>query len=68
MKKALLKQQFKAILKVNGKNQAFSKSGDSPEAVIMLLKKEGIELSQVVSIVEFQVSNEKQRGKTARKY
>ena len=67
MKKAL-KKQVRAILNVNGKEKAFSKSGDTASDVIGMLRKDGIGLSMVVRFEEFNASNEKRRGRAARKY
>lgn len=67
MKKAL-KKQVRAILNLNGKEQTFSKSGDTASDVLGMLRKDGISLSMVARFEEFQISNEKRRGRTARKY
>ena len=63
-----MKKGFKAVLKVGGKEQAFAKSADSVPSLIVELKKNGLNLSQVVRFEEFDILDEKVRGKAASKY
>jgi hypothetical protein len=63
-----MKNRFRAILKVNGKETAFAKSGETIQNVIDILKEEGISFRTLVRIEPFKVSVEKQRGRTPRKY
>jgi hypothetical protein len=55
MKKFETKTMFKAILNVNGKEKAFSKSYTSVPRLIKALKENGIPLSTVTNIKEFRM-------------
>ena len=68
MVKEIFKTKFRAIMNVNGKEFTLSKSGNTEQSLIKIVKESGMKLSQIVKIESFQVSNEKIRGKSPRKF
>ncbi len=68
MKKEMFKTKFRAIMNVGGKVFTFAKSADTEQGVLNLVKAEGFSLASIAMIESFQMSTEKRRGKTARKY
>jgi len=63
-----MKTKFRAVMSVNGKEFTFTKSSDTEMGLIRLVKEAGLSVSNIKTIQSFQVSTEKLRGKTARKY
>jgi len=61
-------KSFRAILNVGGKEQAFAKSSGTLPGLVSILKDNGVGLSQVIRFEEFFVTEEKVRGRVARKY
>jgi len=61
-------KSFRAILNVGGKEQAFAKSSGTLPGLVSILKDNGVGLSQVIRFEEFFVTEEKVRGRAARKY
>ena len=68
MKKEMFKTKFRAIMNVGDKVFTFAKSSETEAGLIGLIKEDGFKLSSIAMIESFQVSTEKRRGKTARKY
>jgi hypothetical protein len=63
-----MKTKFKATIKVLGKTSTFSKSSDTVQGLITLVKNEGMSVSNIVSITPFNVVEEKPRGRAKAKY
>ena len=63
-----MKLSFRAIFDLKGKETVFRKSSVTVSNLIQLLKKEGINVSQIIRIEEFKVLEEKQRGRAKAKY
>jgi len=63
-----MKKMFRAVLNVGGKVFTFTKSGNTEQELINLVKEAGFSITHISKIEEFDVSTEKRRGKTARKY
>ena len=63
-----MKDQFKATIKVKDKTSTFHKSSDTVEGLIKLIKEHGLSVSNIVKISRFEVSLDKQRGRTKSKY
>ena len=68
MVKEIFKTKFRAIMNVGGKVFTLTKSGNTEHSLIKIVKESGMKLSQIVKIESFQVSNEKTRGKSPRKF
>ena len=66
--KAKMKDQFSALVKVGSKTTMFSQAADSKELLFQLLQKHGLGICNVVSVKEFKVLDEKQRGRAKAKY
>jgi len=55
-------------MNVGGKVFTLTKSGNTEQSLIKIVKESGMKLSQIVKIEPFQVSTEKTRGKSPRKF
>ena len=66
--KEQFKTKFKAIMNVGGKTFTFSKSSETEQGLLRLIKGDGFGIKSITQIKSFQISTEKRRGKTARKY
>ena len=55
-------------MNVGGKVFTLTKSGNTEQSLIKIVKEEGMKLSQIVKIEPFQVLVEKTRGKSPRKF
>ena len=63
-----MKDQFSVLVKVGNKTTMFSKSADSKDELVAMLKKQGLGVSNVVSFRTFKTLVEKQRGRASAKY
>jgi hypothetical protein len=66
--KAIMKTMFRAVINISGNVFTFTKSANTEMELLGLVKEAGISVADIVKIESFQVSTEKRRGKTARKY
>ena len=66
--KELFKTKYKADINVGGKTFTFSKTSETEQGLIRLVKSGGLSISKITQITSFQISTEKRRGKIARKY
>ena len=66
--KEIMKTKFRAVINIESKVFTFSKSSDTEMGLIKLVREAGLNISNIKTIQSFQVSTEKLRGKTARKY
>lgn len=61
-------EKVRAILEINGKEQAFAKSANTPQQLATLLKNEGISLKAVKRFETYTSMQETTRGRSKRKY
>ena len=59
---------FRAILNINGKQTVFAKSSNTVAGLLAMLKQEGLNISHVSKIEEFNNLKPVQRGRAAAKH
>ena len=61
-------KNYRAILEINKKEQAFQKLTKTPQEAIKMVKDEGFSIDLIKRLEEVEINEEKQRGRKPSKY
>lgn len=61
-------KNYRIILEINKKEQAFQKLAQTPQEAMEMVKGEGLSISSIKRLEEVETNEEKQRGRKPRKY
>lgn len=61
-------KNYRAILEINKKEQAFQKLAKTPQEAIKMVKDEGFSIDLIKRLEEVEINEEKQRGRKPSKY